>query len=196
MTPITVPLSRHAHRSQGPLMVSPPLIGREFQARINARPQRIVVGRTIEAPPSHALEIPRGPNALAKTHPPISCDGRDAATRHVAACAAPTLASAGDGYGDGEGRGREGFRARERRFGSGREAEEVVWYDGDCELDVDECYAEEEDGEGDEGREGCEDGDGDCKDPEEGKDDEDDWIEESHDFFDARDYTFLLYRID
>ena len=38
------------------------------------------------------------------------------------------------------------------------------------EFDVDESYAEEEDREGDCGREGCEDGDGDCEDEEEGED--------------------------
>lgn len=48
------------------------------------------------------------------------------------------------------------------------------------EFDVDESYAEEEDREGDCGREGCEDGDGDCEDEEEGEDYAVEGIEECH----------------
>ena len=57
-----------------------------------------------------------------------------------------------------------------------------MWNDGECEFDVDENHAEEEDGEGKEGGECCEERDGDCEDEEEGEDYAIDGVENCHGF--------------
>ena len=65
-------------------------------------------------------------------------------------------------------------------FGGGCQAQDVVGDHGKGELDVYQDYAEDEDGKGECCGKGCEDGEGEGKDEEEGYDYGVDWIEECH----------------
>lgn len=116
----------------------PAMLRRQLQPGIYLRPQRLLLlaVRIIQPPAAYALKVPRiRRQAVHAIRAREEAGGRQAAAAHAAAPPSPAVA-----------RGRDRLACV-----GGLGGEEVGGQDGDGELDVEERYAEEEDGEGEGG---------------------------------------------